>query len=140
MATYQDLRRLATASAPGAMPAALFTKLTNETVLNSEACPAFSAGAATWTPGTNKAAECAIEATRTIGQLSTLTVSATNAIQGFYLVTCRALALGYILTIANGGPGGGNLATVPASMTVPRAIVLYFDGTNFSFDGYCWVQ
>ena len=97
------------------------------------------AGAATIYPGNDKASEYTVEAARTLSQASTLTVDPTNAIQGFYLIVCRAPALGYVLTIANGGPLGGNIASFNNYLAVPRGAVLYFDGTNFSLDGYCWI-
>jgi hypothetical protein len=90
--------------------------------------------------GTSKASECVVAAARTLAADSTLTLSTTDAVQGFYLVTCKALALGYVLTIANGGAGGGNLTTFAASLTVPKSAVLFFDGTNFSYQGIVWVN
>jgi hypothetical protein len=116
------------------------TALATSTQLAQVACPAFSAGAATLAMGTAKASECVVASSRTIAADSTLTLATTNAVQGFYLVTCKALALGHILTIANGGAGGGNLATFAASLTVPQSAVLYFDGTNFSYQGLVWVN
>lgn len=125
------------ALAAGATPTQI-ASICAQPTLKQVACPAFTAGAATLAMGTAKASECVVESARALAQASTLTLSTTDAVQGFFYITVRALALGYVLTIANGGAGGGNLTTVPASMTVPRVLCLFFDGTNFFYDGMVW--
>ena len=127
------------ALAAGATPAQIATICAQPT-LKQVACPAFTAGAASLAMGTAKASECVVEASRALAQASALTLATTDAVQGFFYVTVMALSLGYVLTIANGGAGGGNLTTVPTSMTVPRTLCFFFDGTNFYYDGMVWVN
>ena len=127
------------ALAAGATPTQI-ANICAQPTLKQVACPAFIAGAASLAMGTAKASECVITSARTLAADSTLTLAATDAAQGLYYVTVRALSLGYVLTIANGGAGGGNLTTVPTSMTVPRTLCFFFDGTNFYYDGMVWVN
>jgi hypothetical protein len=106
------------------------------TTFNQEPCPAFVTGAATWTPATNLCSECLIESSRTLSQNSVLTISTVGLLQGSYVVTCRSLNLGHPLTVSW---SGGDLAVIPANMTVPRSVVVYFDGSSFSFTGWEWL-
>lgn len=104
--------------------------------LRNTACPAFSAGAASVAPGTLKVSEIIVDTDRTLAENSALTISATDAETGdFVLVTCRALTLGYTLAINNGGPGLGTLVTIPVSLTVPKSWLIYCNGTNWYLMG-----
>jgi hypothetical protein len=117
----------------------LIANVAAATEIAQTACPAFTAGAATVEPGTAKAGEVVAPSTLALAQNSTLTFSPTNMVQGPVYFTIHALALGFTLTLANGGPAHGNLGTaIPASMTVPRIYCLYFDGTNLSYQGYTY--
>lgn len=101
------------------------------------ATPTFSGGAATVAPGTDKAVRYVLPASATLTQASTLTLATTGSpVVGNKLIMCLALSLGYTLSIVNGGPLGGTLATIPASITRPRGVMLWFDGTNYTFNGY----
>jgi hypothetical protein len=109
--------------------------------LSTANVPAFSAGAASIAPGTDKASRYLIASTVTLDVPCTLTIATTNTpLQGNYIVICRALALGQVLSVSNGGTAGGTLGTFPASMTVPRGLMVWYDGTNFIFNGYCWIR
>jgi hypothetical protein len=55
---------------------------------------------------------------------------------GNKIIACYALSLGYVLSIVNGGPLANTLATLPASLTIPRGVLVYWDGTNYRFNGY----
>jgi hypothetical protein len=109
--------------------------------LSTANVPEFVAGAASIAPATDKASCYLIASTVTLSAPATLTIATTNTpLQGNYIIVCRALALGQTLSVANGGVGGGTLGTFPASMTVPRGLMVWFDGTNFIFNGYCWIR
>lgn len=108
--------------------------------LRQAACPAFSAGAATVAPGTLKASEILVAEDRTLAQNSVLTLSATDAVSGeLVAVTCRALTLGYTLTIKNGGPAADNMDVIPAALAASRSYMYYFDGTNWLAQGFDYV-
>jgi hypothetical protein len=99
--------------------------------------PAFVAGAASIAPGTDNASRYVIEAARTLDQASALTLATTDSpAVGNKLIACYALALGETLSIVNGGPLAGTLATIAASRTNPIGVVLWWNGANYSFNGY----
>jgi len=99
--------------------------------------PAFVANAATIAPGTDKASRYPIEAARTLAAGAALTLStADTPVIGNKLIACYALALGQTLSIVNGGPLANTLGTFEASLTKPRGLVVYWDGTNYRFNGY----
>jgi len=121
---------------------ALATLASNGTdYLASGTIPAFVANAATIAPGTDKAAYYPIESTRTLAAASTLTLATTGSPPiGNYQIACHALALGYALTIANGGAAGGNLGSdFAASMTRAQIMHVWYDGTNWIFNGYAYI-
>jgi hypothetical protein len=154
---------LATADAPGAMSSNLTTALTptgnslyvsasqlsavaalttnGEDYLASGTVPAFVANAASISPGTDKASYYPIESTRTLGAAGDLTVSTAGSPPvGNVQIACRALALGHAMTVKNGGPAGGNLGSgFAASLTRALIMHLWFDGTNYIFNGYDFV-
>ena len=128
---------LATASAQGAMSVAQNNKLAAVDNPKTGVVPAFAAGAASVAPGTDNAIRYVVEATRTLAQASAITLATTGApVVGNKLVLCKALALGYPLAVVNGGPLAGTVATIEASLTVPKGAMLWWDGTNYSFNGY----
>lgn len=101
--------------------------------------PAFVAGAASVSPGTDKVSEYVIGESVSLLVPSTLTIAdADSPPIGNYLISCYSLSLGSTLTIA--GSPGGNLGTIAASLTIPRGLMAWFDGTNFIFNGYCYLQ
>jgi hypothetical protein len=60
----------------------------------------------------------------------TITVNTDSAVTGESITIVRLDATANTLAIVNGGSGGGTLITLPASKK--RAVVLSFDGTNWS--------
>lgn len=146
---------LANSQGPGAMTAAQNNKVESATLasfqaldatvakaasvdlLATTAVPAFVANAASIAPGTDKSSEYTIEAARTLLAAATLTVATTNTpVQGNKYINCHALALGYAISIVNGGAAAGTIATFTASLTKGRGVALWFDGTNYFFNGY----
>lgn len=107
------------------------------TTFYTEECPSFVAGAATWTPSTNQSSECNIASDRTLSQNSVLTIATAGLLQGSYVITCKALNLGYPLTVAW---SGGDLAVIPATLTRARSVIVYFDGSSLSYSGTEWVR
>ena len=102
---------------------------------------AFTAGAASIAPGTDQASRYPIAAARTLSQASALTLATTNSpVVGNKLIACYALALGYVLSIVNGGPLANTLATFGATLPKPQGVVVYWDGTNYKFNGYVWLS
>ena len=98
---------------------------------------AFTAGAASIAPGTDKASRYPIAAARTLSQASALTLATTGSpVVGNKIIACYALALGYVLSIVNGGPLANTLATFGATLPNPLGVVVYWDGTNYKFNGY----
>lgn len=57
------------------------------------------------------------------------TLSPTGATGGDQFTITRLDAGAFTLTIANGGPGGGNVAVLPVSKT--GTVIAQFDGTNW---------
>jgi hypothetical protein len=98
---------------------------------------AFTAGAASIAPGTDKASRYPIAAARTLSQASALTLTTANSpVVGNKIIACYALSLGYVLSIVNGGPLANTLATFGATLPNPLGVVVYWDGTNYKFNGY----
>lgn len=98
---------------------------------------AFTAGAASIAPGTDLCSRYPIAAGRTLSQASALTLATTGTpVVGNKLIVCYALALGYTLSIVNGGPLANTLGTFEATLTKARGLVVYWDGTNYKFNGY----
>jgi hypothetical protein len=127
-AGYGD-RQYVTASEKAALGALFLTA--------TEAVPAFVANAASVAPGTDVASAYLIESTRTLDAGAALTIATTGSPrQGNKYVVCNALALGFAISIVNGGTAAGTIATIPASLTKPLAVALWFDGTNYFFNGY----
>lgn len=134
----QVLSPLATPTTQGGVPNFPLTPAqAGVDVLATTAVPAFVANAATIAPGTDKSSEYTIESTRTLSAAATLTVSTANSPrQGNKYINCKALALGYAISIVNGGAAGGTIATIDASLTKGMGVALWFDGTNYFFNGY----
>ena len=98
---------------------------------------AFTAGAASIAPGTDKASRYPIAAARTLSQASALALSTADfPVVGNKIIACYALSLGYVLSIVNGGPLANTLATFGATLPNPLGVVVYWDGTNYKFNGY----
>ncbi len=155
--------RLATAISPGAVASNLTTALTptgdsqyvsavtkaaadtlaanGEDYLASGTVPAFVANAASIAPGTDKASYYPIEAARTLPAGAALTVATTGSPPvGNLQVACKARSLGFVMTVVNGGPAGGNLGSgFAASLTRACIMHLWFDGTNYIFNGYDFI-
>ena len=97
----------------------------------------FTAGAASIAPGTDHASRYPIAAARTLSQASALTLATTGSpVVGNKIIACYALSLGYVLSIVNGGPLANTLATFGATLPNPLGVVVYWDGTNYKFNGY----
>jgi hypothetical protein len=108
--------------------------------LASGTVPVFIANAASIAPGMDKASTYTIEASRTLVAASALTI-ATTALTSRpcdVFITCKALALGFTLSVVNGGIGAGTIGTFAAAMTKPEIMKLRWDGTNFAFDVQDW--
>jgi hypothetical protein len=133
----------ATANAPGAAPHWPPT-LADVGVdsLRAGTVPAFVANAASIAPGTDKGASYTIEVTRALAAASALTVATTSmpARGCDVFIICKSLALGYILSVVNGGPAAGTMGTFAASLTTPEFMRLWWDGTNFIFNGQDWIN
>jgi hypothetical protein len=128
---------LATAQNPGTISSDCFANLALNDVPATGTVPAFVANAATIAPGTDLASRYAIESARTLAAAAALTIStAGTPVVGNKIIACYALALGYVLSVVNGGPLANTLGAFPASLTKPRGIVVYWDGTNYKFNGY----
>jgi len=113
------------------------TALSGAPVPTRVACPAFAEGAASIALASTKSTECVIEAARTLGAPSTLTLATTSMVAGeLYMVTCYALSLGQVLTVASAGI---TLATFAASLTVPKQHSFFFDGVVLFYDTSAWV-
>ena len=140
--TASDLAsRPATSSSPGAAPH--WPPTTNDMSLDTMASgvvPAFVANAASIAPGTDKAAVYPIESTRAVDDASALTVATTSlTARGCNIcISCTALSLGHVVSVVNGGPAAGTLGTFAASMTKAEFMWLWWDGTNFIFNGQDW--
>ena len=116
---------------------ATVAKVASVDLLATTAVPAFVANAASIAPGTDKSSEYTIEAARTLSNAATLTVSTANSPrQGNKYLNCHALALGYAISVVNGGAAAGTIATIDASLTKGVGVALWFDGTNYFFNGY----
>jgi hypothetical protein len=103
--------------------------------------PAFSAGALMLSPGTDKTNVYVINEGRTEPADSTITLVTTESPRnGFYAVSCYALALGHTVSVANDGPAKGSLGTFTATLEKPLQVVAYFDGTNYIPQGYVWLK
>jgi len=101
------------------------------------AVAAFPSNAASIAPGTDNAIRYVVPAGTTLAANSTLTLATTGSpVVGNKLVMCYALNLGDSISIVNGGPSAGTIATIPASLSAPLGAVIYFDGTNYSLTGY----
>jgi hypothetical protein len=106
----------------------------NSDDLASAAVPEFVAGAASITPGTAKVSRYYIAAGRTLAAPSTLSVLTTDMPTPFNLViACRAQGLGETLTVSY---GTDILGTFETTMTAPKSLVLFFDGTKIVSNGY----
>lgn len=99
--------------------------------------PAFVAGAASIAPGTDELCEYVLTEDRTLAAASVLTLTTTGTpVLGDKMISCYALALGYALSVANGGGTPATIGTIPASLTKPLALVVRWDGTDFTFGQY----
>jgi hypothetical protein len=145
---------LATAVSPGSIATNLTTALTPTgnslyvsaaekakidatDLLATSAVPAFVANVASIAPGTDNSSEYIIESARALAAAATLTIATTGTpVQGNKYINCHALTLGYVISIVNGGAAAGTIATFPASLTKGRGVALWFDGTNYFFNGY----
>ena len=97
----------------------------------------FTGGAASIAPGTDNASRYPIAAALTLSQASALTLATTGSpVVGNKIIACYALSLGYVLSIVNGGPLANTLATFGATLSAPLGVVVYWDGTNYKFNGY----
>jgi hypothetical protein len=131
---------LATATTQGALSAAGFSLLSTMDVVAAGTVPAFVANAASIAPGTDKASKYPIESTRTAPEPATLTVAITGAsATDEVIVSCRALALGYAVSVVNGG-SSNTIVTIPASLTKPRGYMLWFDGDNWLLASSFWLS
>ena len=135
---------LATANAPGAMPASSglppLLSAAGVDVPDSGVVGTFTAGAASIAPGTDQVSRYPIAAARTLSQASALTLATTGTpVVGNKIIACYALALGYTLSIVNGGPLANTLATFGATLPKPQGVIVYWDGTNYIFNGYVWI-
>lgn len=96
------------------------------------ACPVFVDGAASIALGTGKHSECVVEATRTLAQASALDLPITNMVAGhMFAVTCKALTLGYVLSITSAGV---TLKTFESSLTRAKTHYFFFDGLALYYD------
>jgi hypothetical protein len=134
----------ATANAPGAAPHwPPTTGNAGDIVVDipdSGVVGAFTAGAASIAPGTDQVSRYPIAAARTLSQASALTLATTGTpVVGNKIIACYALSLGYPLSIVNGGPLANTLATFTATLTKPQGVIVYWDGTNYIFNGYVWI-
>jgi len=128
---------LATTVAPGAQSAADKAKSDTQDKISTGTIPAFVANAATIAPGTDRASRYALASSVTLAAASALTVATTGTPSvGNKLIMVYALALGYTLSIVNGGPAAGTVATFGATLSGPSGVVLYWDGTNYVFSSY----
>jgi hypothetical protein len=128
---------LVTTDNAGAMSAADKAKADTQDKISTGTVPAFVANAATIAPGTDRASRYALASTVTLAAASALTVATTGTPSvGNKLIMVYALALGYTLSIVNGGPAAGTVATFGATLTGPKGVVLYWDGTNYVFSSY----
>ena len=101
----------------------------------------FTAGAASIAPGTDQASRYPIAAARTLSQASALTLTTAGPpVVGNKIIACYALALGYVLSVVNGGPLANTLATFGSTLPKPQGVVVYWDGTNYKFNGYVWLS
>ena len=120
-------------SAQQTAAAALATN--GEDYLSSGTWPTIVANVATISPGSYGPGKYTIPSTLTLGANSVVSIDAAGSPvtnMGF-LLCCRALALGFTLTIANAAAGGngGNLVVIPASLTNPIYIPIIFDGVDW---------
>jgi hypothetical protein len=119
-----------------AQMAALSALDTNgEDYLSSGVWPTIVANAATISPGPYGPGRYTIPATLALGAGATVSIdkagSPTTHMQ--ILIACRALALGFTLTIANAAAGGngGNIVVIPASLAHPIFIPIIFNGVDW---------
>jgi len=112
-----------------------------EAYLATGTIPAFSSNASTIAPGTDLACYYPIPAATTVAATSAITISASPApAVGNYHIACEALALTHAINVTNGGPAGGNLGSgFAASLSRGLVMHIWFDGTNYIFNGYDYV-
>ena len=120
-------------SAQQTAAAALATN--GEDYLSSGTWPTIVANAATISPGPYGPGRVTIPSTLTLGANATVSIDkAGSPVTGMaFVLCCRALALGFTITIANNAAGGngGNLVVVPASLTKPIYIPFIFNGVDW---------
>ena len=106
-----------------------------EDYLSSGTWPTIVANAATISPGPYGPGRFTIPSALTLGANATVSIDkAGSPVTGMaFVLCCRALALGFTITIANNAAGGngGNLVVVPASLTKPIYIPFIFNGVDW---------
>ena len=103
--------------------------------------PVIVANAASIAPGTDKANSYPIPSTLTIPAAAAITLATTGLTSRGcdVFLTCKALNLGFIMSIVNGGPAAGTVGTFAASLSKSEVMRLWWDGTNFIFNGQDWI-
>ena len=109
--------------------------INGEDYLSSGTWPTIVANAATISPGPYGPGGVTIPSTLILGANATVNIDkAGSPVTGMaFVICCRALALGFTITIANNAAGGngGNLVVVPASLTKPIYIPFIFNGVDW---------
>ena len=109
--------------------------INGEDYLSSGTWPTIVANAATISPGPYGPGRFTIPSALTLGANATVSIDkAGSPVTGMaFVLCCRALALGFTITIANNAAGGngGNLVVVPASLTKPIYIPFIFNGVDW---------
>ena len=119
-----------------AQAAALSALATNgEDYLSQGAWPSIVSNAATISPGPYGPGRFTIPASLTLQANATVSINKEGSpvTEMAFVICCRALALGFTLTIANAAAGGngGNLVVIPTSLTKPIYIPIIFNGVDW---------
>ena len=111
------------------------TTLATEDFLSIGAWPTIVANAATISPGPYGPGKYVVPSTLALGANATVSLDKTGSpvTNMEIVIVCRALALGFTLTIANAAAGGngGNLIVIPASLTKPILVLIVFNGVDW---------
>lgn len=125
----------ATASLPGSMSAADFSKLAAMYLLASGT--ALTDASATIQPGTDLASQYLAAVAETANRTTTLGV--TSVVTNALVYILRTSTAAFTRAIVNGGTNGGTLLTFPASQTKPYLAGFQYNGTDWVCVGLAYL-